>query len=129
MESGEGPPLVLVHGTTGDHGRWAPPLPALKEHFTVYSFDRRGRGESGDAPDYALAREFKDVVAVVESAGADVNLLGHSYGGVCALEAALLTDRISKLVPYEPPIGFVASPPTSFRSSRRCSKPGRTTSW
>jgi pimeloyl-ACP methyl ester carboxylesterase len=109
--SGEGPPLVLVHGTTADHGRWAPALPALEEHFTVYSFDRRGRGESGDAPHYSLAREFEDVVAVVESAGADVNLLGHSYGGVCALEAALLTDRISKLVLYEPPIGFVASPP------------------
>jgi pimeloyl-ACP methyl ester carboxylesterase len=110
-KSGEGPPLVLVHGATADHTRWAPPLPALEEHFTVYNFDRRGRGESGDAADYALEREFEDVVAVVESAGTEVNLLGHSHGGVCALEAALLTDRIRKLVLYEPPMGFLATPP------------------
>jgi pimeloyl-ACP methyl ester carboxylesterase len=108
--SGEGPPLVLVHGATADHSRWAPVMPALEEHFTVYNYDRRGRGESGDAADYSLAREFEDVVAVVESAGADVNLLGHSHGGVCALEASLLTDRLSKLLLYEPPMGFLATP-------------------
>jgi pimeloyl-ACP methyl ester carboxylesterase len=109
--SGEGPPLVLVHGATADHSRWAPVLPALEERFTVYSFDRRGRGESGDAADYSLEREFEDVVAVIESAGADVNLMGHSHGGVCALEAALLTDQVGRLVVYEPPMGFLATPP------------------
>jgi pimeloyl-ACP methyl ester carboxylesterase len=108
--SGDGAPLVLVHGATADHSRWAPVLPALEEHFSVHNFDRRGRGESGDAADYALAREFDDVVAVIESAGGDVNLLGHSHGGVCALEAALLTDRIRNLVLYEPPMGFLATP-------------------
>jgi pimeloyl-ACP methyl ester carboxylesterase len=110
-KSGEGPPLVLVHGATADHSRWAPALPALEEHFTVYSYDRRGRGDSGDAADYSLAREYEDAVAVIDSAAEDVNVLGHSLGGVCALEAALLTDRIRKLVLYEAPIGFVAPPP------------------
>lgn len=109
--SGEGPPLVLIHGAAADHNRWAPVLPALEERFTVLAIDRRGRGQSGDADDYALEREFEDVVAVVESAGEGVNVLGHSYGGICALEAALLTDRIRKLVLYEPPLGFLASPP------------------
>ena len=109
-KSGGGPPLVLVHGTTADHSRWAPALPALEHDFTVYNYDRRGRGESGDAAEYALAREFEDVVAVIESAGSKVNLLGHSHGAVCALEAALLTDRIGKLVLYEPPMGFLATP-------------------
>ena len=109
--SGEGPPLVLVHGTTADHSRWAPALPALEEHFSVYSYDRRGRGESGDAADYSLAREYEDAVAVIDSAGESVNVIGHSYGGVCALEAALLTDHIRKLVLYEPPLGFVSPPP------------------
>jgi pimeloyl-ACP methyl ester carboxylesterase len=109
--SGAGPPLVLVHGATADHSRWAPALPALEEHFTVHSYDRRGRGESGDAAGYSIAREFEDLVAVIESVGDDVNVLGHSYGGVCALEAALLTDRIRKLVLYEPPMGFLSSPP------------------
>jgi pimeloyl-ACP methyl ester carboxylesterase len=108
--SGDGPPLVLVHGATADHSRWAPALPALEEHFTVYNYDRRGRGESGDGGDYALAREFEDVIAVVDSAGDEVNLLGHSHGGVCALEAALLSDRVRKLVLYEPPMGFLATP-------------------
>jgi pimeloyl-ACP methyl ester carboxylesterase len=109
--SGEGPPLVLIHGAAADHHRWAPVLPALEERFSVFAIDRRGRGGSGDANDYALEREFEDVVAVVEWAGEGVNVLGHSYGGICALEAALLTDRIRKLVLYEPPMGFLASPP------------------
>ena len=109
--SGEGPPLVLIHGAAADHSRWAPVLPALEQRFTVFAVDRRGRGRSGDANDYALEREFEDVVAVVESTGEAVNVLGHSYGGICALEAALLTDRIRTLVLYEPPLGFLVSPP------------------
>jgi pimeloyl-ACP methyl ester carboxylesterase len=109
--SGDGPPLVLVHGAAADHGRWAPVLPALEERFTVFAIDRRGRGRSGDSSDYALEREYEDVVAVVESVGERVNVLGHSYGGICALEAALLTRRIRGLVLYEPPMGFLRSPP------------------
>jgi pimeloyl-ACP methyl ester carboxylesterase len=109
--SGEGPPVVLIHGAAADHNRWAPVLPALEERFTVFAVDRRGRGRSGDANDYALEREFEDVVAVVESTGEAVDVLGHSYGGICAVEAALLTDRIRKLVLYEPPMGFLVSPP------------------
>ncbi|WP_409338693.1 alpha/beta fold hydrolase [Halalkalicoccus ordinarius] len=102
--SGNGPPLVLVHGTTADHTRWAPVLPALEEHFTVYAIDRRGRGESGDTEEYDLEREFEDVAAVVESIDEPVILLGHSYGALCSLEAALQTDNLHKLVLYEPPL-------------------------
>ena len=86
-------------------------LPALQEHFTVSAIDRRGRGQSGDAEEYAIEREYDDVAAVVGSAGQAVNVLGHSYGGICALEAALLTDGVRRLVLYEPPMGFLASPP------------------
>jgi pimeloyl-ACP methyl ester carboxylesterase len=102
--SGEGPALVLVHGATADHTRWQSVLPALEERFTVYAIDRRGRGASGDAPAYAIAREFEDVAAVVDSIGGPVSLLGHSYGALCALEAALRTDNVRRLVLYEPPI-------------------------
>ncbi len=109
--SGEGPPLVLLHGAAADHSRWSPVLPALEERFTVLAVDRRGRGQSGDPDEYAIEREYEDVAAVVEAAGDGVNVLGHSYGGICALEAALLTDRIRKLVLYEPPMGFLESPP------------------
>ena len=101
--SGQGPPLVLVHGTSADHSRWKPVLPAFEEHFTVYALDRRGRGGSGDSEDYSIEREFEDVAAVVDSIGEPViNLLGHSMGAVCSLEAALLTSKVRKLVLYEP---------------------------
>ena len=92
---------MLVHGTSADHSRWAPVLPAFEERFTVYTVDRRGRGESGDSEDYSIEREFEDVAAVVDSIEAPVNLLGHSYGAVCALEAGLLTRNVRKLVLYE----------------------------
>ena len=102
--SGKGPPLVLVHGTAADHSRWRPVLPTLEERFTVYAVDRRGRGGSGDADDYAVEQEFEDVAAVVDSLGEPVNLLGHSYGALCALEGALLTENVGKLVLYDPGI-------------------------
>jgi pimeloyl-ACP methyl ester carboxylesterase len=104
FRSGEGPPLVLIHGTAADHGRWRPVLPAFEERFTVCAVDRRGRGGSGDSDDYAIEREFEDVAAVVESLGEPVNLLGHSYGALCALEAALLARNVRKLVLYDPGI-------------------------
>jgi pimeloyl-ACP methyl ester carboxylesterase len=111
--SGSGPPLLLVHGTTADHSRWSLIAPRFEQHFTVYAMDRRGRGGSGDAPDYALAREAEDVAAVLEAIGEPTFTLGHSYGGVCSLEASLLTDKIRRLVLYEPPIptGLPQYPP------------------
>jgi len=104
QRSGAGTPLVLVHGTGGAYTRWLPVLPALGSRFSVYAMDRRGRGESGEASRYAIEREFEDVAAVVDSIGAPVHLLGHSFGGICALEAALLARDIRRLVLYEPPI-------------------------
>jgi pimeloyl-ACP methyl ester carboxylesterase len=108
--SGEGPPLVLVHGAVGDHTRWRPLLPYLEPHATVHAMDRRGRGASGDAPVYDLAREFGDVAAVVdavaEASGSAVDLYGHSYGAMCAFGAATLTANLRRLVLYEgwPPV-------------------------
>jgi pimeloyl-ACP methyl ester carboxylesterase len=113
--SGEGPPLVLVHGTAADHTRWASVLPWLEERFTVWAVDRRGRGQSGDADGYGIEREYEDVAAVVESARDRAAVLGHSYGGICALESARLTDRVGKLILYEPPLGFLESPPDVVR--------------
>ena len=104
QRSGTGPALVLVHGGTADHTRWAPVLPAFEQRFTVYAVDRRGRGGSGDAEPYAIEREFEDIVALVNSIGEPVFLLGHSYGALCSLEAALRTSHLRKLVLYEPPI-------------------------
>jgi pimeloyl-ACP methyl ester carboxylesterase len=104
FDTGSGPPLVLVHGTAADHGRWAPILPALARHHTVYACDRRGRGASGVGEPYAIEREFEDVAAVIDGIGGPVDLLAHSYGAICALEAARLARNLRRLVLYEPPI-------------------------
>jgi pimeloyl-ACP methyl ester carboxylesterase len=103
--SGTGHPLVLVHGTGTDHTYWAPVLPELERHFTVYAVDRRGRGQSGDVSPYAIEREFADVAALVDSIAGQVCLFGHSYGALCSAEAALLATNIRTVVLYEPPIG------------------------
>lgn len=100
---GQGPPMVLVHGGTADRTRWAPVVPLLAQRCTVHAMDRRGRGGSGDHPDYDIRREGEDVAAVVEAVGPDVFLVGHSYGALCSLEAALVTDAIGRIVLYEPP--------------------------
>jgi pimeloyl-ACP methyl ester carboxylesterase len=104
--SGHGPALVLVHGMTADHTRWEGVLPLLDPHVTAYAMDRRGRGASGDQPDHSIEAEAADVAAVVEAVaaatGTDVDLFGHSFGATCALEAALLTTRLRRLVIYEP---------------------------
>jgi pimeloyl-ACP methyl ester carboxylesterase len=104
--SGSGPALVLVHGASADHTRWESVLPLLEPHVTVYAMDRRGRGASGDQPTYTLAAEAADVAAVVAAvaaaSGRPVDLFGHSYGATCALEAALRTDQVRRLVIYEP---------------------------
>jgi pimeloyl-ACP methyl ester carboxylesterase len=100
--SGEGPPLVVVHGATADHTTtWRFVLSELERHYTVYAMDRRGRGDSGDSPEYELQREAEDVATVVDSISEPVNLFGHSYGALCSLEAALLTDNLRRLVLYE----------------------------
>ncbi len=102
--TGAGPRLVMVHGGIGDRTRWTPIFPLLSSRFTVCAMDRRGHGASGDSPDYTLQKEAEDVAAVVNSRPGTIFVLGHSYGGVAALEATFLTDRISKLVLYEPPV-------------------------
>jgi len=111
--SGSGSPIILVHGTSADHTRWASVLPVFEDKFTVYAVDRRGRGESGDTHAYALDREFEDMAAIIDSVPEPVAVLGHSHGAICSLEAALLTTNIAKMALYEPPIpaGFDIFPP------------------
>ncbi len=103
--SGEGPPLVLVHGATADHTAFRVVGPRFARTFTVHAIDRRGRGGSGDGPAYSIERECEDVAAVADrlaqDAGLSVDVFGHSYGGRTALGAALLTDSIRRVVSYE----------------------------
>lgn len=100
--SGSGPPLVLVHGATADPTTtWPIVRPALEVRYAVYAMDRRGPGGSGDGAGYTLEREAEDVAAVVDSIGEPVAVLGHSYGALCAIEAALLTTNLRRLILYE----------------------------
>jgi pimeloyl-ACP methyl ester carboxylesterase len=102
--AGSGPTLLIVHGGTGDRTRWTPLFPLLAPRLTVCAMDRRGHGTSGNSADYSLQKEAEDVVAVVNSRPGKVFVLAHSFGGVAALEAAFVTDNISRLVLYEPPL-------------------------
>ena len=101
---GNGLTLLIVHGGTGDRTRWTPLFPFFRSQFTVCAMDRRGHGESETGSNYSLQKEIEDVLAVVNSRPGPVFVLGHSIGGVFALEAALQTNKIAKLVLYEPPL-------------------------
>ena len=88
--SGSGPALILVDGALCSRAFGPSPklAPLLAQHFTVYAYDRRGRGQSGDTPPYSPAREVEDIAALIEAAGGSASLLGLSSGGALALEAA-----------------------------------------
>jgi pimeloyl-ACP methyl ester carboxylesterase len=104
QRSGEGPTLILVHGTSVDHMYWARVKGPLEAKYTLLLIDRRGRGESGDSANYKIEREFEDIAAVANSVTGSVVLLGHSFGGICAMQAALQIDNLRGLILYEPPI-------------------------
>jgi pimeloyl-ACP methyl ester carboxylesterase len=102
---GSGPPLVLVHGGFSNHKtNWEFVKPLFDKQFTVYAIARRGRGETDVTKGHSLEDESMDVVALIESIGKPVFLLGHSYGAQTALAAAAkVPDRVRKLVLYEAP--------------------------
>ncbi len=102
--AGEGPPTVLVHGSCGDKGNWIGCTPHLAGRLSLYALDRRGRGRSGDTSEYAIQREYEDLAAVIEAIGKPITLIGHSYGAIISLGALSLTDRVHRLVLYEPPL-------------------------
>ena len=102
---GHGPALVLVDGAlnTRKNGQMSRIAPLLAEHFTVYIYDRRGRGDSTDHAPYSVQREIEDLDAVIEAAGGSAYVYGISSGAALALEAANHGSAISKLAVYEAP--------------------------
>ena len=110
---GEGPPIVLVHGSLRDHTVFEPLVAHLRPAMTTYAIDRRGFGASGDGDGYAIEQEFKDVAVVVDAVaarGGPVALWGHSYGAGCAMGAAALTGNVSHVILYEPGLGICYPP-------------------
>jgi pimeloyl-ACP methyl ester carboxylesterase len=115
--TGEGPPLILVGGAFCDRSAPASgtPLAALLAHrFTVISYDRRGRGDSGNTPPWAIEREIEDLSAHIAAAGGSAFVFGNSSGGLLALDAAARGLPIPKLVLYEPPVILDANRAKSF---------------
>ncbi|GLV54435.1 alpha/beta hydrolase [Dictyobacter sp. S3.2.2.5] len=100
---GKGLAIILVLGAFNDHASGVPLAERLSEHFTVFNYDRRARGASGDASTYAIEREIEDIAALIHEAGGSASVFGYSSGALLALMAAESGLPITKLVLYEPP--------------------------
>jgi hypothetical protein len=118
---GRGPALVLVDGAFcyRDNGPMPDVAAHMAAHFTVFGYDRRGRGASGNAAPYAVAREIEDLRAVVDEAGGSAFVFGMSSGAALALQAAASGVRIRALALYEPPYLTPADRPQSIAEMRR----------
>jgi pimeloyl-ACP methyl ester carboxylesterase len=105
-KQGDGRALILVDGAMSTRSSGSKPdlVNLLAQHFSVYSYDRRGRGDSGDTKPYAVEREIEDIDALIGEAGGSAFVYGHSSGGCLALEATVkLADNVKKLAVYEVP--------------------------
>ncbi|HEY8601111.1 MAG TPA: alpha/beta hydrolase [Thermomicrobiales bacterium] len=101
---GSGPALILITGALGTRGSHQGMAALLAPDFTVFNYDRRGRGDSGDTAPYAVAREIEDIDAVITAAGGSAFLYGMSSGAILALDAAnALPSKVTKVALYEPP--------------------------
>jgi pimeloyl-ACP methyl ester carboxylesterase len=107
---GQGPALVLVVGAFNQRATGAPLADFLAPRFTVFTYDRRGRGDSGDGPTYAVAREVEDLEAVIQAAGGSAAVFGYSSGALLALEAAARGLPITRLALYDTPPADPSAP-------------------
>ncbi|HEX5620298.1 MAG TPA: alpha/beta hydrolase [Solirubrobacteraceae bacterium] len=114
--AGSGPGVILVGGGATDRSENAPLAAALAGRFTVFNYDRRGRGASGDTLPYAVAREIEDIEALVAAAGGSAHLYGVSSGGALALEAAAAGVAIDRLAVYEVPYNTAEDWPERWRT-------------
>ena len=101
--TGDGPPVLLVGGALNDRGSGAALAGLLAPSFTAYAYDRRGRGDSGDTPPYAVEREVEDLEALVAEAGGTAFLMGHSSGAALVIETAARIGGVDTIALYEPP--------------------------
>ena len=114
---GEGPPVIVVCGAMCDRALMRPTAEELAKHFTVFNYDRRGRGDSGDTTPYAVEREIEDLGALVAEAGGTASVYGHSSGAGLVLHAAAHGLPIAKIVLHDPPYA-----PDGDEEARRISR-------
>jgi pimeloyl-ACP methyl ester carboxylesterase len=112
---GRGPAVILVGGAFVDRSENTPLATELAAHFTVYNYDRRGRGDSGDTLPYAMEREIEDLAALIDEAGGSAHLYGASSGGALALEATAAGIAVDKLAVYEVPYNMADDGPQRQR--------------
>jgi len=115
---GAGPDVILVDGalTGRSSGSKRELVRLLAQRLTVYTYDRRGRGDSGDTQPYAVEREIEDIAALIGEAGGSAFLYGHSSGGCLALDAAVSLDgMVKKLAMYEAPYNDDSQARSDFR--------------
>ncbi|MER5210644.1 alpha/beta fold hydrolase [Streptomyces sp. NPDC002838] len=103
QRTGQGPAVILISGAMSTGGTVAPLAGPLSDRFTVVSYDRRGRGESGDTAPYAVAREVEDLAALIDVVGGEAALYGISSGGALALHAAASGLAVRRVAVYEVP--------------------------
>jgi pimeloyl-ACP methyl ester carboxylesterase len=116
---GSGPALIIVNGALAARDGGTELAQLLAAHFTVYSYDRRGRGDSGDKPAYAVQREVEDIAALIDAAGGSAHLYGKSSGAALALHAAAtLGDKVGKLAIYEAPYNEAEGAAREWRTFR-----------
>jgi pimeloyl-ACP methyl ester carboxylesterase len=117
--AGSGPAVVLIGGGPTNRSAASGLADILSEQLTVFNYDRRGRGDSGDTPPYSIEREFEDLAAVLALADGPVAVYGTSAGAIWGLEAAARQLPITRLVCWEPPYfadGSPIPPPTDYAS-------------
>jgi len=107
---GAGPPLLLVYGAMMEQRGWDRLLPYLNGGRTIVTYDRRGRGESGDSETYAVEREVDDLLAFAGALPRPFDVFAHSSGALLALQAAVRGLGARRLVLYEPPLAAVREP-------------------
>jgi pimeloyl-ACP methyl ester carboxylesterase len=100
---GDGPGVILVGGAFNDRSTVTGLADVLAPGYTAIAYDRRGRGDSGDSPSYAIEREVEDIAALIDHVGGSAHVFGHSSGAILALEAAERGLPITTLAVYEPP--------------------------
>jgi pimeloyl-ACP methyl ester carboxylesterase len=116
--AGDGPALVVAVGAFCDRRTFVPPE-RLTDSFTVYTYDRRGRGDSGDTPPYSPDREVADLAAVIEAAGGAAFCYGHSSGAALVLRAAAQGVPVTAAAAYEPPYIIPGSRPVAADPAAR----------
>src|ERR687890_2261400 len=114
---GDGPPVIVVGGQLCDRALTRPTAEELAKRFTVFNYDRRGRGDSDDTTPYTVQREIEDIGALVAEAGGAASVYGHSSGAGLVLHAAAHGLPLAKIVLHDPPYA-----PDGDEEARRISR-------